>query len=147
MIFISTSHSSYIESLLHKTGFANNVCRHRDSIIREYALVLEIHNWRNSLNFASAKPMNITFIFRLYVPVFLSTLGKLQLPRKSSSSANVELPSARLISTSMTQESNVADAIHSVLVMQMGQFIDHDITHTPNHGQSCCNKDGSFPSE
>ena len=27
----------------------------------------------------------------------------------------------------------------------MGQFIDHDITHTPNHAKKCCNKDGSFP--
>ena len=65
-------------------------------------------------------------------------------PRRSTI-RNRELPSARLISSQMTRESNVADSIHNVMVMQMGQFIDHDITHTPNHGEVCCGKNGSLP--
>ena len=72
--------------------------------------------------------------------------GKLHLPRKSVENGE-ELPSARIVSAVMTETSNVASAVHTVMVMQFGQFIDHDITHTPNHGQQCCNKDGSFPSK
>ncbi len=29
--------------------------------------------------------------------------------------------------------------------MQMGQFVDHDITHTPNHGVGCCASGGQMP--
>jgi len=59
-----------------------------------------------------------------------------------------DLPSARKICQSVTRTSannDRRDGIHTVFVMQMGQFIDHDITHTPNHAKQCCNKDGSFP--
>ena len=82
------------------------------------------------------------------------------LPRaaKSSGSRVVQLPSARLISTRMTKmagndNSGVGkDNQHTTMVMQMGQFIDHDITHSPifqfrdkfedvNFGfeETCCN--------
>ena len=60
-----------------------------------------------------------------------------------------DLPSARKLSTTVTKTSanqDRRDGVSTVLVMQMGQFIDHDITHTPNHAKKCCNKDGSFPS-
>lgn len=74
--------------------------------------------------------------------------GSLQLPRKSVT-AGFDLPSARALSTVMTTSDNnnrITDTIHTVLVMQMGQFIDHDVTHTPNHAKGdCCNSDGSFP--
>ena len=67
-------------------------------------------------------------------------------PRVAKNGLN--LPSARKVSTTMTQGSRTndpKDGIRSVLVMQMGQFIDHDITHSPNHAKKCCNRDGSFP--
>ena len=70
--------------------------------------------------------------------------GTLDLPRRSSVS-NVELPSARAISTALAVGSDRADSSNTVLVMQMGQFIDHDITHTPNHGIQCCGRNGAFP--
>ena len=57
---------------------------------------------------------------------------------KMGNSRIIELPSARLVSTKMTKmdpedaESRQGqDTFHTVMVMQMGQFIDHDITHSP----------------
>lgn len=70
--------------------------------------------------------------------------GKLFLPRRSKD-GRTELPSARLLSSSLTQEPNVVDSIHTVLLMQMGQFVDHDITHTPTHSKKCCTSDNAFP--
>ena len=67
----------------------------------------------------------------------------------------IELPSARLLCTELTktnEEVEGQDDVHTTLVMQMGQFIDHDITHSPIFQfdenpffeQTCC--DGSsFP--
>merc|ERR1712233_153974 len=70
--------------------------------------------------------------------------GTLDLPRRSSVD-NTQLPSARTISNALSAGSDRADPGNTVLVMQMGQFIDHDITHTPNHGIQCCGKNGAFP--
>ena len=76
---------------------------------------------------------------------------------KTRSSRVVELPSARILSTKMTKITNDADKSrsgkdfrHTTLVMQMGQFIDHDITHSPtfqfrdkfediSFEETCCN--------
>ena len=79
---------------------------------------------------------------------------------KTRGSRVVELPSSRLLSTAMTKVSPAfsrpgssqpgQDFRHTTLVMQMGQFIDHDITHSPifqfsdefddiNFDETCCN--------
>ena len=72
-------------------------------------------------------------------------LGSIDLPRKSTDGVS-DLPSSRLLSNEMTAASATADADHTTLLMQMGQFVDHDITHTPNHGVSCCGARSSLPS-
>ena len=80
---------------------------------------------------------------------------------KTEGLQTVELPSARSLSISMTRRSNDTlsrkDLRHTTLVMQMGQFIDHDITHTPmfqfsdqfediSFDETCCNGT-EFPSK
>ena len=78
----------------------------------------------------------------------------LQMPR-TSVKQNLDLPSARSISLKLAkqvkqvstnqEDVNAVDSLQTVLVMQMGQFIDHDITHTPSHTTNCCNDDGTYP--
>jgi len=63
-------------------------------------------------------------------------------PRRSSNGA--ELPSARLLSTSLAKDFNNEDSRHTYLTMVFGQFVDHDITHSPilkngnNQDIDCC---------
>jgi peroxidase len=67
------------------------------------------------------------------------------LPRKRTGDAR-ELPPARTISNMMGESDGRRDSENSLLLMQMGQFVDHDITHTPNYAdQKCCTKIGRFP--
>jgi len=79
---------------------------------------------------------------RILLPEYAK--GTLDLPRRSSQD-NFELPSARSVSNALSVGENLADQDNTILVMQMGQFIDHDITHTPNHGIQCCARNGAFP--
>ncbi|KAG8286535.1 hypothetical protein J6590_057621 [Homalodisca vitripennis] len=64
-------------------------------------------------------------------------------PRKTISNGQ-ELPSARAISTRVAQDADNPSNNYTLMVMQWGQFLDHDLTHTPiNFGQSgsgisCC---------
>nr|CAD7574737.1 unnamed protein product [Timema californicum] len=60
------------------------------------------------------------------------------------------LPSARKVSTSMTQNGSTAHSEMTLAVMQWGQFVEHDLVHTPvskmiSTGNSiiCCRQDGS----
>jgi len=82
---------------------------------------------------------------RILLPEYAKS--SLDLPRKRSGDS-FELPSARMISNRLAGGFSRSDEENSLLLMQMGQFIDHDITHTPNYGseQGCCKSDGKFPS-
>ena len=83
---------------------------------------------------------------------YLKITGSTQIQAPRIAKDGFDLPSARKISMSVAKmesgsESDLPflDQLQTVLVMQMGQFIDHDITHTPNHGIDCCNKSRNFP--
>ena len=63
------------------------------------------------------------------------------------------LPSARLISINIIPDVDAPSELDTHNVMQWGQFIDHDLTHTPlfrlnnenSSGIQCCADDGSAP--
>ena len=55
---------------------------------------------------------------------------------------NSSLPSARNVSVAVHQglvETNLMESI-SLLVMQFGQFLNHDITLTPDGNKRCCDQ-------
>jgi len=82
---------------------------------------------------------------RIMLPEYAG--GSTNLPRKRPADG-FELPSARRISSQLTTGSNNADSTNTLMTMQFGQFLDHDITHTPAHGVRCCtrvNKESKFP--
>ena len=74
---------------------------------------------------------------RIMLPEYAG--GSSSLPRKRPADG-FELPSARRISAQLTTGSNNADSANTLMVMQFGQFVDHDITHTPAHSVSCCTR-------
>ena len=90
-------------------------------------------------------------------PQYGSSKGRvksLEEPRKSVEGR--ELPSARTISKRLARrvkrpgvdeedDPKALDPLQTVMVMQMGQFIDHDIAHSPMPDIDCCNEDGSYP--
>ena len=63
------------------------------------------------------------------------------------------LPSARLVSINIVPDVDAPSELDTHNVMQWGQFVDHDITHTPlfrltndaSNGIQCCKDDGSGP--
>ena len=69
----------------------------------------------------------------------------IHLPRKRPSDG-FELPSARAVSNQLTSGADPPDPVNTLLLMQMGQFVDHDLTHTPAYENlDCCNKGGKYP--
>ena len=70
----------------------------------------------------------------------------IQSDRKSTTGN--ELPSPRRVSSSVHQESGAETPLLTMMVMQWGQFISHDVTFTPmSRGFNksmikCCSKEG-----
>jgi len=70
-------------------------------------------------------------------------------PREAKSGDG--LPSARLVSINIIPDVDAPDQLDTHNVMQWGQFVDHDLTHTPlfrlndqnSSGIQCCMEDGS----
>ncbi len=49
------------------------------------------------------------------------------------------LPEPRKVSTAFHPSTSVPDTVHSLMVMQFSQFLDHDITRTPEvEVEDCC---------
>lgn len=61
----------------------------------------------------------------------------IQAPRGMSEDGRSELPSSRQLSSALISHEDRPDNEFTLLLMQWGQFVDHDVTHTPlNKGSS-----------
>ena len=67
-----------------------------------------------------------TVLSRILPPQYFNGVDS---PRRSISGG--ELPSPRLVSTSLAKDVDTTDSRYSVVLMNFGQFIDHDLTHVP----------------
>ena len=55
----------------------------------------------------------------------------IQAPRGMSDDGRSELPSSRQLSSALISHEDRPDNEFTLLLMQWGQFVDHDVTHTP----------------
>ena len=73
--------------------------------------------------------------------------------RPKVAKSKAALPSARLVSINIVPDVDAPSELDTHNVMQWGQFVDHDITHTPlfrlsgpeTNGIQCCSSDGTGP--
>lgn len=85
--------------------------------------------------------MALTALNRILPPAYGDGIDS---PRKSTTGA--QLPSARVLSNKLTRDLSNPDPRWSALMMSFGQFVDHDMSHTPvfkngNQDIDCCNSD------
>nr|XP_045598236.1 peroxidase-like [Procambarus clarkii] len=112
------------------------VCRERDRFYRT------IDGSCNNLDNPMWGQARTTFQ-RLRPPHYSDGLSR---PRESVGGGS--LPSARLVSTSVVGDQDRPSPDLTLSVMQWGQFIDHDLTHTPINrlgnmsGIQCCSTNG-----
>nr|XP_053631157.1 peroxidase-like [Cherax quadricarinatus] len=124
------------ETRLANTCPRDPVCQERDTYYRR------IDGACNNLENPMWGQARTTFQ-RLRPPYYRDGLAQ---PRVSQTGA--DLPSARLVSTSIVSDMDKPSLHFTVSMMEWGQFIDHDLTHTPinrlgnNSGIQCCSSDG-----
>merc|ERR1719264_1774201 len=85
-----------------------------------------------------------TSLNRIMVPEYSNGVDEL---RRSVTGA--PLPSARLLSTKLATDLRNTDQKHTYITMTFGQFVDHDLTHSPimkredNRDIDCCRSGGA----
>ncbi|XP_066268393.1 peroxidasin homolog [Branchiostoma lanceolatum] len=98
-------------------------CPQPDPAVREFRTIDgRCNNLDNPLWGAAIQPMK-----RLLRPQYADSV---QAPRVSGR-GGAALPSAREVSFTLHEDMRTTSTVNTHLVMQWGQFLDHDITHTP----------------
>ena len=82
--------------------------------------------WCNNLNFPEYGK-SIRAFTRLLAPAYDDGL----MSPRSRSVLGSPLPSPRLVSVNIHNDVSAPHVRYSLMMMQWGQFVDHDITHTP----------------
>jgi hypothetical protein len=84
-------------------------------------------------NYADGTESNFSLLWKhkrySAIRPFVFTLTGVSAIRLSRSGA--ALPSTRLVSTTVTLNNSISSYDASIIAMQWGQFIDHDLTQTP----------------
>lgn len=82
--------------------------------------------WCNNLNFPEYGK-SIRAFTRLLAPAYDDGL----MSPRSRSVQGSPLPSPRLVSVNIHNDVSAPHVRYSLMMMQWGQFVDHDLTHTP----------------
>ncbi|PAV72225.1 hypothetical protein WR25_00048 isoform B [Diploscapter pachys] len=104
----------------------NNRCTPKNLPCNRAAKYRTFDGWCNNLKHPE---FGNTFneLKRLLPPAYEDGIDE---PRSFSSSGNL-LPNPRVISNVVHHDKNIQDPMHSHMLMQLGQLIDHDLTHSP----------------
>nr|XP_046911836.1 uncharacterized protein LOC124492873 isoform X1 [Dermatophagoides farinae]XP_046911838.1 uncharacterized protein LOC124492873 isoform X1 [Dermatophagoides farinae] len=86
-----------------------------------------INGWCNNLH-NPEYGTSMRLFNRFLLPVYEDGIGA---PRKSSAKKNKNLPSPRLVSVVVHGDTHSPHVRYSLMTMQWGQFLDHDLTFTP----------------
>ncbi|KAI2808591.1 hypothetical protein BLOT_006536 [Blomia tropicalis] len=108
-------------------------------IAKDYVICVCVISGNNLINTAQGKAVS-TFA-RLLPAEYADGINE---PRRAKDGS--ELPNPRLLSLSIAPEANLENNKYSLLLMQFGQFVDHDLTRTGttkthnNEQINCCDE-------
>ncbi|XP_019641123.1 PREDICTED: peroxidasin homolog [Branchiostoma belcheri] len=121
--FSAASDSPSTRRVCQNTELRDLTCPQPDPAIREFRTIDgRCNNLDNPLWGAAIQPMK-----RLLRPLYADSV---QSPRVRGR-GGAALPSAREVSFTLHEDMRTTSTVNTHLVMQWGQFLDHDITHTP----------------